>query len=93
MALQITTTASTGYEVRDAYVKITGYTCGINNLVHARLCAYVSKELADAGASHIEGSEDIITLTCDYGDDASNTKKQIYEYAKTLDKFADAVDI
>lgn len=91
-ALKLTVIASTGLEVQDAYVKVDEYSCYGNN-VNARLRAYVSKELADAGASAIEGSEDIITLTVDYSDVAANAKKQIYEHAKTLERYADAVDV
>ena len=92
MALQMTVTSATGLDVQDAYIKVDEYSCYGNN-VNARLRAYVSKDLADAGASAIEGSEDIITLTVDYSDDADNAKKQIYEYAKTLDKYAEAIDV
>jgi len=90
-ALKKDVTSSTGLVVENAYIKVDEYSCYGNN-VNARLRAYVSKELADNGASPIEGSEDIITLTVDYSDEADNTKKQIYEFAKTLEKYADAVD-
>ncbi|ETT64955.1 hypothetical protein BSK66_08045 [Paenibacillus odorifer] len=92
MALLLTLTSATGYEVQDAYIKVDEYGC-YGNTVHARLRACVSKELADNGASSIEGSEDIITLTVDYSDNAANAKKQIYEHVKKLDKYVNSVDI
>lgn len=92
MAFQKEVMSLTGMNVQNAYIKIDEYAC-YGETVHVRLRAYVSKELADNGNAPIEGSEDIITLTVDYSDDATNTKKQIYEYAKTLDKYADAIDV
>lgn len=92
MALQLTTTSAAGYEIQDAYIKVVEYAC-YGDTVHARLRAYVSQQTASDGKAHIEGSEDIITITCDYSDEADNAKKQIYEYAKTLPKYADAIDV
>lgn len=93
MALQQKITSSTGLTIDDAYIKVDEYSCGKDNTINARLRAYVSQDLAKEGASHIEGSEDIVTLTANYADDAPNAKKQIYEYAKTLDKYAEAIDV
>lgn len=93
MALQMTITSAAGYEVQDAYFRVDEYSCAKDNAVHARLRAYVSQQAAAEGKAYIEGSEDIITLTVDYSDDADNTKKQIYEYAKTLDRYSEAIDV
>lgn len=93
MALQKTITSTAGLEVQNAYIKINEYSCGEENIVNARIRAYVSRELEQQGASHLEGTEEIITLTADYSDDAINTKKQIYEYMKTLEKYTDAIDV
>lgn len=92
MALKQTIESSTGLTIEDGYIKVVEYSCYGDN-VNARLRAYVSQQAANEGKSHIEGSEDIITITADYNDDAPNAKKQIYEHAKTLDKYVDAIDV
>lgn len=91
-ALQLKIESTTGYEVQDAYVKVDEYSC-YGDTVHARLRAYVSQQASIDGKAHIEGSEEIVTLKVDYSDDACNTKKQIYEHTKMLDKYADAIDV
>lgn len=93
MALQLTFTAATGMVITDAYIKVDEYSCGKDNVVNARLRAYASYQAAQDGLAHIEGSEDIISFTADYDDSAVNTKMQIYEHTKTLDKYADAIDV
>lgn len=92
MALQKNIQAATGLEVPNAYIKVVEYNC-FGDMVQARLRAYVSKQAALDGKLHIEGSEDVLNLTADYTDEAPNTKKQLYNHAKTLEKYSDAVDI
>lgn len=92
MALELTVTSSTGLEIENAYIRIDEYSC-INTTINARVRAYVSKEMREQGRTFIEGTEEIITLEGDYSDSAVNTKKQIYEYMKTLEKYQDAVDV
>lgn len=91
MALSKTILSDTGLEIQNAYIRIDEYNCFESN-IKARARAYISKDLKDAGKSFISGSEDIITFTADYSDTAVNTKKQIYEHMKTLEKYADAID-
>lgn len=93
MALQQNATSTTGLEIENAYFKIDEYSCDKNNMVKARIRAYVSKKLADSGAAPIEGIDDSLSFVANYEDNAENTKKQIYEHAKTLDKYADAIDV
>lgn len=90
MALQMSLTTSSGLRVRDAYIRIDEYSCNRSNVVSARLRAYATKEFAEHGMSAVE--EWTVTLTADYSDEAVNTKKQIYEYAKELPEFELAVD-
>jgi hypothetical protein len=91
MALQKTIESDVGIEIQNAYILIDEYSCVENN-VNARIRAYVSKDMKEQGKAFISGSEDIISLQCDYSDMAINTKKQIYEYMKTLDKYKDSTD-
>lgn len=46
-----------------------------------------------SGFSFISGSEEIITLQGDYSDSATNTKKQIYDHMKILEKYIESVDV
>jgi len=91
MALQKTIQSDIGLEVQNAYIRIDGYSCYENN-INARVRAYINKDMQMQGKMPISGSEDIITLVVDYSDTAVNTKKQIYEHMKTLEKYVDAVD-
>lgn len=91
-ALKLEVTSTTGMVISGAYIKVDEYSCGKGNVVNARLRAYVSKELANSGASSIEGSEEIITFTVEYSDESDNPKKQIYEFVKNMDKYSDAID-
>ena len=93
MALQLTFTADTGIVITNAYFKIDEYSCAKDNTINARLRAYASHQAATEGKAYIEGSDNIVTFTADYNDDAANAKKQIYEFAKTLDKYTDAIDV
>lgn len=93
MALEKNIISSTGLEVQNAYIKIDEYSCGKGNIVNARIRAYASRELEQQGASYLEGTEDIVSFTADYSENAFNSKKQIYEYVKTLEKYSNAVDI
>jgi len=92
MDLQLTITSSTGLEIENAYIRIDEYSC-MDSTINARIRAYVSKEMQQQGKSFIEGTEEIITFDGDYSDEAVNTKKQIYEHMKTLEKYQDAVDV
>lgn len=86
-------TSSTGLIVESAYIKIDEYSCDKQNNVFARIRAYVSKELENSGSSPIEGSEDLIEITADYSEEAVNTKKQIYNHMKKLEKYSNAIDV
>ncbi|QNM43758.1 hypothetical protein [Shouchella clausii] len=90
MALQMSLTTSSGLRVRDAYIRIDEYSCNRSNVVSARLRAYATKEFAEHGMSAVE--EWVVSLTADYSTDAPNTKKQIYDHAKTLPEFELADD-
>lgn len=92
MAISKTVTSETGLVIENAYIRVFEYHC-IGNTINARLRAYVNRQAANDGKAHIEGSEDILTFDGDYSDNAPNAKKQIYEYAKTLEKYEDAVDV
>lgn len=92
MALSMTIQSDIGQEFKDAYVRIDEYSCSDNNVVNARIRAYVSREMKILGKAPISGSEDLITLVADYSDESANTKKQIYEYIKS-EKYVDAIDI
>lgn len=93
MALQKTIISSTGLEIENAYIKIINYTCDNDNVVQATLVAFVSHQFSIEGKSPIEGSKNTITLVdTDYSDNAINAKKQIYDYAKTLDDYKGATD-
>lgn len=93
MALQKNIQSTTGLEIKNAYIKVDNYSCNKNNIVSAKLLAFVSRSASEEGKAPIEGSGEIITLETDYSDGAINTKKQIYEYAKTIDKYKDAIDV
>lgn len=92
MALQLTIKSSAGYEVQNAYIKISSYVCN-GNTVYATLKGYVSKKLANNGADSIEGSEKVFMLTVEYEDGNENTKKQIYNHVKNLEEFINAIDV
>lgn len=85
--------STTGFIHENAFLKIDEYSCDQNNNIRARVRAYISREHALAGASHIEGSEEIIEIKGDYSERALNTKIQIYDYLGTLDKYKDAIDV
>lgn len=93
MALKKNVVASTGVTQTSAYIKVYSYTCDSENTINARLRAYASRQHANDGMAHLEGSEDIISFKGNYTDNATNAKIQIYEHAKTLDKYKDAIDV
>lgn len=93
MALKMNLNSDIGQEFIDAYFVITEYSCDKNENVHARIRAYVDREKYKQGCDYISGSEQVITLKCDYSEVAINPKKQIYNYMKTLDKYSESVDI
>lgn len=84
---------STGISFSGAYTKIDEYSCDKTNTVSARMRSYASKEMEQEGKSPIEGSELIVSLKCDYSDDAVNTKKQIYTHLKKLPEYEHAIDV
>lgn len=88
-----TITGDAGLEIQNAYIHIDEYTCDKNEKISARIRAYVSRDLMKSDKSYISGSEDVISLQGNYSDTAVNTKKQIYVYIKTLDKYKNAVDV
>ena len=92
MALKMNVLSSTGLEINNAYLTIDEYHC-YGDKVFATIRAYVSKEMQELGNAPIEGLNDIVELTCDYSENAKNTKIQIYGYLKTLEKYAGAVDV
>lgn len=92
MALSKIIISATGLEIQNAYIRIDEYSC-FENTVNARVRAYISKDMQISGKAFISGSEDIITMECDYSDIATNTKKQIYTHMKTLDKYSTAIDV
>lgn len=93
MALRMNVVSSAGYEVKDAYLRVDELSIRQDDTVVARIRAYVSREGFYAGLTYIEGSEEIISFSGDFSDHAINTKKQAYEYAKTLDMYLTSVDI
>lgn len=93
MALKMDITSATGLKVEGAYIKIDEYFSYKDNYIFAKVRGYVSKELESTGSAPIEGTEEIIELVCDYSDDAKNSKFQIYTHMKTLEKYADALDV
>lgn len=93
MALQLTIKSDIGLSIENAYIHIDEYSCNKNEQINARIRAYVSRDLMKSGSSFISGSEEILSLQGDYSDTATNTKKQIYTYVKTLDKYLSAIDV
>lgn len=93
MALQMDVKSSTGLVIKNAYIKIVEYSCNKNNNVSALIRGYVNKELEFMGCSAIEGSDDIIEIVGGYLDNSPNTKKQIYEHMKLLERYQSAVDV
>src|SRR5690606_9496867 len=93
VALKMNFLASTGVMHHDAYIKVFSYTCDVENTINARLRAYASRQHAMDGLSHLEGSEDIISFNGDYSALAKNAKTQIYEHAKTIERYSNSVDI
>ena len=93
MALKMDITSATGLMVQGAYVKIDEYFSYKDDCIFAKVRGYVSRELESAGSAPIEGTEEIIELVCDYSDGAKNSKSQIYTYMKTLEKYANALDV
>lgn len=93
MALQIDINSNIGQEFENAYVVVDEYSCDKNDIIQARIRAYINREKYHEGCEFIGGSEEVITLVCDYGDDATNTKKQIYTHIKSLDKYLNATDV
>lgn len=93
MALKMTIQSNTGINIEDAYIHIDEYSCNKEEVINARIRSYISRDLMKNGANFISGSEEIITIQGDYSDTAMNTKKQIYNHIKTLDKYLSAIDI
>ena len=92
VAISQTIVSDTGLTIQDAYIRVHDYHCS-GNTINVRLRAYINRQAANGGKSHVEGSEDILIIEGDYSENAPNTKIQIYKYAKTLNKYADAVDV
>ena len=92
MALEMDILSETGMEIPKAYFRIDEYSC-YDTRVFAKIRGYVSRELQSKGNSPIEGTEHVVEITGDYSDYARNTKIQIYEYLKTLERYGDAKDV
>lgn len=92
MGLQKTIISDNGLEIQDAYFRIDEYSCNGSNLINARIRAYVSRDLQKQGANFITGSEDVVSFIGQYFNNSINTKKQCYDYIKTLSKYTDAID-
>lgn len=93
MALMQSVESSTGLIIENAYIKIDEYSCSKDNIVNARLKAYISQDAAKDNKSPIEGSEDFVTMLADYSENAHNVKKQLYEFAKKKEKYKNAIDV
>lgn len=93
MALNINIVSDIGQTFENAYIRIDEHSVDKNDTIYARIRGYVSRELMTEGKSFISGSEDIIKFTGNFSDTAVNTKKQIYEYMKTLEKYSVATDV
>lgn len=92
MALEMDILSETGMDIPKAYFRIDEYSC-YNTKVFAKIRGYVSRDLHIKGNSPIEGTEHVVEITCDYSDYARNTKIQIYEYLKTLERYDNAEDV
>lgn len=93
MALQLTIKSNIGQNFDNAYIHIDEYVCNATESINARIRGYISRDTMKSGANFIPGSEDIVSLQGDYSDTSINTKKQIYTYMKTLDKYKNSIDI
>lgn len=93
MALSMKLKSNIGIEIDNAYIRIDEIHSDKFNRVQARMSGYVNKEAFINGNKAISGSEDFIYIDGNFEDDSVNIKKQIYEYAKTLDKYSGAIDV
>lgn len=92
MALEMDILSETGMDIPKAYFRIDEYSC-YDTKIFAKIRGYVSRDLHIKGNSPIEGTEHVVEITCDYSDYARNTKIQIYEYLKTLERYDNAEDV
>lgn len=93
MALEMDFKSTTGQIFNRVYFTIDEYSCDKKEIVRAKIRGYITRDLSKSGASPLEGSDSIVELTVDYSDDATNSKKQIYEKLRTLPEFESAVDV
>lgn len=90
MALQKKTTLKIGMEVENAYFRIE-YIEGTKKEVTFCLAVYLDQQSCLDGRAELESS--YYTFTPIITETSLNHWKQAYEYLKTLEEFADAVDI
>lgn len=93
MALEMDFKSTIGQIFNRVYFTIDEYSCDKKEIVRAKIRGYITRDLSKSGASPLEGSETIVELTVDYSDEATNSKKQIYEKLRTLPEFENAVDV
>jgi hypothetical protein len=86
MAMKMTYKLDNGLIVPDAYIKIIS--AGTDKTyANVTIGVYVSEEQIEPVDTHA------YIFAVDMTDNAKNIWKQGYEYLKSLDKFADAIDV
>lgn len=85
MAFKKTIKTRHGIEVADAYHRVTAIAIGRNKVVNYGLSAFVTGE---SGEEHISHE----SYSFDYDLNGENVVQQCYKNAKSLDKYATAVD-
>jgi hypothetical protein len=83
MALKKTVLTVFGFEAKDAYHRVEGVRLAAKDKIQFQVRASI-----DATLPHFSDK----MYECDYKINGSNPINQAYEYIKTIDEFADAVD-
>ena len=83
MALKKSVTTVYGFEIPDAYHRVEGVYLVSKTMIRFQIRSFADKEKAHFADSQHE---------CVYDMNGSNPFNQAYQYAKTLDEFAGAID-